>query len=79
VHGYLPFFLLLQKSGKAEQIEEYLQFFYEWDAPLQIMDDFIDLEEDLKNGLYIYPTLGFENEISRRSCGFDSSLALVPL
>ena len=67
VHGYLPFALLLQKSGKGDQIDDYLQFFYEWGAPLQIMDDIMDLEEDLKNGHYSYPTLGFENEISIRS------------
>jgi hypothetical protein len=67
VHAYLPFALLLQKSGKADQIDGYLQFFYEWGAPLQIMDDIIDLEEDLKNGHYSYPTLGFEIEISSRS------------
>ena len=64
VHAYLPFALLLQKSGKGEQIDDYLQFFYEWGAPLQIMDDIMDLEEDLKNGHYSYPTLGFEKELS---------------
>jgi hypothetical protein len=69
VHAYLPFALLLQKSGKGEQIDDYLQFFYEWGAPLQIMDDLMDLEEDLKNGHYAYPTLGFEKEISSRSPG----------
>ncbi len=69
VHGYLPFALLLQKSGKGDQIDDYLQFFYEWGAPLQIMDDLIDLEEDLKNGHYSYPTLGFEPEIASRSPG----------
>ncbi len=67
VHAYLPFALLLQKSGKGDQIDDYLQFFYEWGAPLQIMDDLIDLEEDLRNGHYSYPTLGFEKEISSRS------------
>jgi hypothetical protein len=67
VHAYLPFALLLQKSGKEDQIDDYLQFFYEWGAPLQIMDDIIDLEEDLQNGHYSYPTLGFEKEISSRS------------
>ncbi len=66
VHAYLPFFLLLEKSGKADQIEDYLEFFYEWGAPLQIMDDIIDLEEDLNNGHYSYPTLGFEKQISSR-------------
>lgn len=69
VHGYLPFFLLLQKSGKADQIDEYLQFFYEWGAPLQIMDDIMDLEEDLKNGHYAYPTLGYEKELTGRLPG----------
>ncbi len=67
VHAYLPFFLLLQKSGKADQIDDYLQFFYEWGAPLQIMDDIMDLKEDLENGHYAYPTLGFEKEIVSRS------------
>ncbi len=74
VHGYLPFFLLLQKSGKADQIDDYLQFFYEWGAPLQIMDDLMDLEEDLKNGHYSYPTLGFETQRSNRSTADLASL-----
>lgn len=64
VHAYLPFALLLQKSGKKDQIDDYLQFFYEWGAPLQIMDDLIDLEDDLKNGHFSYPTLGFEQVIT---------------
>lgn len=64
VHAYLPFALLLQKSGKGDQIDDYLQFFYEWGAPLQIMDDIMDLEQDLTNGHYAYPTLGFEKEIA---------------
>jgi hypothetical protein len=63
----LPFALLLQKSGKSDQIDGYLQFFYEWGAPLQIMDDLMDLEDDLKNGHYSYPLLGFEKELSTRS------------
>lgn len=67
VHGYLPFVLLLQKIGKKDQIDDYLQFFYEWGAPLQIMDDIIDLEEDLKNGHYSYPTIGFEGLLSKQS------------
>lgn len=66
VHGYLPFALILLKSGRADQIDDYLQFFYVWGAPLQIMDDIVDLEEDLRNGHYSYPTLGFEAEITRR-------------
>jgi hypothetical protein len=74
VHGYLPFALLLQKSGKGDQIDDFLQFFYEWGAPLQIMDDIMDLEEDLKNGHYSYPTLGFEKELSSRS---PSELAVL--
>lgn len=76
VHAYLPFALLLQKSGKEGQIDDYLKFFYEWGAPLQIMDDIIDLEEDLKNGHYSYATLGFENEISSRSPGELAALIL---
>jgi hypothetical protein len=67
VHAYLPFALLLQKSGKGDQIDDYLQFFYEWGAPLQIMDDIMDLEDDIKNGHYSYPTLGFEEELSIQS------------
>lgn len=34
MHAYFPFFLLLQKSGKADQIEDYLRFFYEWGGSL---------------------------------------------
>ncbi len=67
VHAYFPFFLLLQKSGKQDQIDEYLQFFYDWGAPLQIMDDLMDLEDDLSNGHYSYPTLGFEEKLSQLS------------
>lgn len=67
VHGYLPFFFLLQKTGKQDQIDEYLQLFYEWGAPLQIMDDLMDLEEDIAHGHYSYPTLGFEKEIAELS------------
>jgi hypothetical protein len=69
VHAYLPFAILIQRSGKEYQIDDYLQFFYEWGAPLQIMDDLMDLEEDLKNGHYSYPTLGFEQDIASRSPG----------
>lgn len=67
VHAYFPFFLLLQKSGKQNQINDYLQFFYEWGAPLQIMDDLMDLETDLSNGHYSYPTLGFEDKLHQLS------------
>jgi hypothetical protein len=67
VHAYFPFFLLLQKSGKQNQIGDYLQFFYEWGAPLQIMDDLMDLEDDLSNGHYSYPTLGFEDKLHELS------------
>jgi hypothetical protein len=67
VHAYFPFFLLLQKSGKQNQINDYLQFFYEWGAPLQIMDDLMDLEDDLSNGHYSYPTLGFEDRLHQLS------------
>jgi hypothetical protein len=74
VHAYLPFALLLQKSGKGDQIDDYLQFFYEWGAPLQIMDDIMDLETDIKNGHYSYPTLGFEEELSTRSPGEVAAL-----
>jgi len=63
----LPFGLLLQKSGKEDQIDDYLRFFYDWGAPLQIMDDLIDLEGDLTNGHYSYPTLGFEDQLSQQS------------
>ena len=76
VHAYLPFALLLQKSGKDNQIDDYLQFFYEWGAPLQIMDDLIDLDDDLKNGHYSYPTLGFEQEIASRSPGELAALII---
>ena len=41
---------------------------------MQIMDDLIDLEEDLRNGHYSYPTLGFEKEISSQSPGEVAAL-----
>ena len=64
VHAYLPFGILLRRNGKEGQIDGYLQFLYEWGAPLQIMDDLIDLEDDLKAGHYSYPTIGFEAELA---------------
>ena len=69
VHAYLPFAIMLRKAGKEDQIDEYLQLFYEWGAPLQIMDDLNDLEDDLINGHYSYPTIGFEKEFSSMSPG----------
>lgn len=45
------------------------QFFYEWGASLQILDDIMDLEEDHKNGHCSYSTMGFEKELSSRSPG----------
>ncbi len=41
---------------------------------MQIMDDIMDLEQDLKNGHYSYPTLGFEKELSRRPPGEAAAL-----
>jgi hypothetical protein len=79
VHAYMPFFLLLQKSGKQDQIDEYLQFFYDWGAPLQIMDDLIDLKDDLENGHYSYPTLGFEKELAEKSPGELAALIMSNL
>jgi hypothetical protein len=67
VHGYIPFFLLLRRAGKDELIDGYLRFFYEWGAPLQIMDDIVDLEDDIRNGHYSYPTLGFEDTLKKAS------------
>jgi len=40
------------------------------------MDDIMDLEEDLKNGHFSYPTLGFEKEIASRSPGELAALIL---
>ncbi len=67
VHAYSPFGILLRRNGKEDQIDSYLQFLYEWGAPLQIMDDLIDLEDDLKTGHYSYPTIGFEVELATQS------------
>lgn len=33
VHAYLPFGILLRRNGKEDQIDDYLQFLYEWGPP----------------------------------------------
>lgn len=65
VHTFLLFGLPLRKSGKEYQIDDFLKFFFEWGAVLQIMDDLDDLEDDIKNGHYSYPTIGFEGMLSK--------------
>ncbi|HWQ47125.1 MAG TPA: hypothetical protein VN376_09665 [Longilinea sp.] len=55
-----PFMLSLEKLGKAALIDDYWEVFLLFGAAIQMIDDWGDLEDDLKNGHYSYVTLGYE-------------------
>lgn len=55
-----PFMLSLERLGKADLIDAYWEVFLLFGAAIQMIDDWGDLEDDLKNGHYSYVTLGFE-------------------
>lgn len=56
-----PFMLSLERLGKASLIDDYWEVFLLFGAAIQMIDDWNDLEGDLKNGHYSFVTLGFEN------------------
>ena len=56
-----PFMLSLERLGRAQLIEKYWEVFLLFGAVIQIIDDWTDLEGDLKVGHYSYVTLGVEN------------------
>lgn len=53
-----PFMLCLEKLGKVDQIDDYWKVFLLFGAAIQVIDDWEDLEKDLKAGHYSYVTLG---------------------
>lgn len=60
-HVVTPFMLSLERLGKAQLIEKYWEVFLLFGAVIQIIDDWTDLEGDLRVGHYSYVTLGVEN------------------
>lgn len=60
-HVVTPFMLSLEWLGRAQLIEKYWEVFLLFGAVIQIIDDWTDLEGDLKIGHYSYVTLGVEN------------------
>lgn len=55
-----PFMLCLSHLDKEHLIDKYLQIFINFGAAIQIIDDWKDLEIDLKVGHYSYVALGYE-------------------
>jgi hypothetical protein len=53
-----PFMLCLEKLGRVDQIDAYWQVFLLFGAAIQVIDDWEDLEKDLKAGHFSYVTLG---------------------
>jgi len=53
-----PFMLCLEKLGRVDQIDDYWQVFLLFGAAIQVIDDWEDLEKDLKAGHFSYVTLG---------------------
>jgi hypothetical protein len=60
-HVVTPFMLSLERLGRAQLIEKYWEVFLLFGAVIQIIDDWTDLEGDLKAEHYSYVTLGVEN------------------
>jgi len=53
-----PFMLCLEKLDRVDQIDAYWQVFLLFGAAIQVIDDWEDLEKDLKAGHFSYVTLG---------------------
>jgi hypothetical protein len=60
-HVVTPFMLSLERLGKAQLIGKYWDVFLLFGAVIQIIDDWTDLENDLRVGHYSYVTLSLEN------------------
>jgi hypothetical protein len=56
-----PFMLCLEKLGKVDCIDAYWQVFLLFGAAIQVIDDWEDLEKDLRAGHYSYVTLGLKS------------------
>lgn len=55
-----PFMLSLERLGKAALIDDYWEVLLLFGAAIQMIDDWMDLENDLAVGHYSYVTLGYE-------------------
>lgn len=53
-----PYMLCLERLGKARLIDDYWQVFLLFGAAIQVIDDWNDLEQDLRVGHYSSVTLG---------------------
>lgn len=60
-HVVTPFMLSLERLGRAHLIDDYWQVFLLFGAVIQIIDDWSDLEKDLRIGHYSYMTIGAES------------------
>jgi hypothetical protein len=56
-----PVMLCLEKLGKADCVDTYWQVFLLFGAAIQVIDDWEDLEKDLRAGHYSYVTLGLKS------------------
>lgn len=61
LNAVAPFMLCLEKAGKIEFIEKYLDSFLLIGAVIQMIDDWEDLDNDLEIGHYSYVTLGWKD------------------
>ncbi|MBI1277735.1 MAG: hypothetical protein GC179_06370 [Anaerolineaceae bacterium] len=59
-HSVTPFMLGLERLGRSAQIDDYWEVFLLFGAVIQIIDDWMDLEDDLAIGHFSYLTLGSE-------------------
>lgn len=55
-----PFMLCLERLGRASLIEDYWEVFLLFGAAIQMIDDWNDLEGDLRAGHFSYVTLGLD-------------------
>lgn len=57
-HSVTPFMLSLERLGRSHLIDDYWRVFLLFGAAIQVIDDWMDLEDDLAQGHYSYVTLG---------------------
>ncbi len=63
LHLFMPIALLLSKSRKIESEENYKNVYLYLAAIVQIIDDMSDINTDIENGHYSYPTLWLDNSM----------------
>jgi hypothetical protein len=73
LNAVAPFMLCLEKAGKIEFIEKYIESFLLIGAVIQMIDDWEDLDNDLEIGHYSYVTLGWK-DFSQETKEISSSL-----